>query len=101
MDDHLFYSWLPYLYQYGLGAVIFAVGLLVTLRSGSFDVRRKVHRRWLIVLVLGFVWFLALHGCLTLAALGHERPALLCGGAVLLVSVVIGAEADRRARRRA
>ena len=51
--SHFSHSWLPYLYQYGLGAVIFVVGLVITLRSGSFDLRRKVHRRWFGVLLFG------------------------------------------------
>ena len=100
MDNFFSHSWLPYMYQYGLGAVIFVVGVAVTWRSGSLDLRRKVHRRWLIILVVGFVWFLALHGALTLAALGHERVALAGGGGVVLLAVAAGAGIDRCGRRR-
>ena len=82
------HSWLPYLYQYGLGAVSFIFGVWLTLRSGSFDLARKGHRRWLGVLILGFVWYATLHAALNLAALGHEAAALCGGAAVMAVSAV-------------
>ena len=94
------HSWLPYIYQYGLGAVIFIVGLVITLKSGSFDLKRKVHRRWLGVLLFGFVWYATLHGAMTLAALGHEAAAL-AGGVAVMAATVAGVWAlDRRLQRR-
>jgi hypothetical protein len=85
MTPSFTHAWLPYIYQYGLGAVIFIIGLAITLRSGSFDLSRRLHRKWLGVLVVGFVWYLTLHGALTIAALGHERIAL--GGAAAVVAL--------------
>ena len=94
------HSWLPYIYQYGLGAVIFVVGLVITLKTGSFDIKRKVHRRWLGVLLFGFVWYATLHGALTLAALGHEAVAA-AGGVVVMAATVAGVWAlDRRLKKR-
>jgi hypothetical protein len=101
MNDHFSHSWLPYIYQYGLGAVIFIVGLIITLRSGSFDLTRRIHRLWLIVLMVGFVWFVTLHAAMTLAALGHERIALAGGAGVMLVTLVTGVVLSRRTRGRA
>ena len=98
--SHFSHSWLPYLYQYGLGAVIFVVGLVITLKSGSFDIKRKVHRRWFGVLIFGFVWYATLHGALTLAALGYEAAAL-GGGLTIMAATLAGVWAlDRRLRRR-
>lgn len=98
--DHFSHSWLPYIYQYGLGAVIFCVGLLITLKSGSLDLRRKQHRRWLIILLIGFVWFLTLHGSLTLAALGYERIAFGGGATVIVLAIALAVFVDRRLLRR-
>jgi hypothetical protein len=81
------HSWLPYIYQYGLGGLIFIIGLWITLKSGSFSPAHPRHRKWLVVLILGFIWYLVLHGALTLAALGHELSALI--GAVVVMSVSI------------
>lgn len=94
------HSWLPYIYQYGLGAVIFVVGLVITLKSGSFDISRKVHRRWLGVLIFGFFWYATLHGALTLAALGHEVVALGGGVAVMTATVAGVWVLDRRLQRK-
>lgn len=101
MNELFSHSWLPYIYQYGLGAVIFIIGLFITLRSGSFNLARRVHRLWLIVLVVGFVWFVTLHAAMTLAALGHERIALAGGAGVLLVALITGVVLGRRTRGRA
>jgi len=92
------HSWLPYIYQYGLGALVFAIGLWITLRSGSFTPSLPRHRKWLVVLLLGFVWYLVLHGALTLAALGHERTALIGAVAVMAVSAVLSLVWTRRVR---
>jgi hypothetical protein len=97
--EYFSHSWLPYLYQYGLGALIFIVGMWITLKSGSFDPAHPRHRKWLVVLVVGFVWYMVLHGGLTLAALGHERSAIIGGVAVMVVSIALGAAWSRRLRR--
>ena len=93
------HSWLPYIYQYGAGALIFIIGLWITLKSGSFDPAHPRHKKWLVVLVLGFVWYLVLHGALTLAALGHERTAMIGGTVVMAVAVALAAAWTRRLRR--
>ncbi len=81
------HSWLPFIYQYGLGGIIFVIGLVLTLKAGSFTPRTNPrHRKWLGVLIYGYIWYFVMHGALTLAALGHERWAALGGGAVLIVS---------------
>lgn len=92
------HSWLPYLYQYGLGAIIFVVGLIITLKSGSFELRRKGHRRWMGILILGFIWYAAVHAAMTLAALGHEGIALAFFAGVMAASALGAVVLGRRAR---
>lgn len=60
--------WLPYLYLYGVGGILFLGGLYLVLRSGALDLKRPSHRRWLGVLVFGLFWYMGLHLAGTLAA---------------------------------
>lgn len=60
--------WLPYLYLYGVGGLIFIAGLVLVLKSGAMNLKRASHRRWLGVLIFGFVWYMSLHLITTLAA---------------------------------
>ena len=61
--------WLPYLYLYGVGGILFLGGLYLVLRSGALDLKRQSHRRWLGVLVFGLFWYMGIHLAGTLAAL--------------------------------
>lgn len=61
--------WLPYLYLYGVGGLCFLAGIVLVVRSGSLDLKRARHRRWLGILAFGFLWYAALHGIGTLAAI--------------------------------
>lgn len=62
-------TWLPYLYLYGVGGLFFLTGLVLVLRSESFDRRRPGDRRWLGLLVFGFLWYAGMHGAGILAAI--------------------------------
>ena len=61
-------AWLPYLYLYGAGGLLFAVAVGLVLRSGSLDLRLARHRRWLALLVAGLLWYALLHLAGILAA---------------------------------
>ncbi len=61
--------WLPYIYLYGVGGLALFGGLFMVLRSEGFRSSEPRHRRWLNVLIFGFVWYAAIHGISTLAAL--------------------------------
>lgn len=54
--------WLPYIYLYGAGGVIFFVGLWMVLKSQGFDKKRPADRKWIGILVFGFVYYASLHG---------------------------------------
>jgi hypothetical protein len=97
--EYFSHSWLPFIYQYGLGGVIFVVGLVLTLKAGSFTPSTNPrHKKWLAVLVLGYIWYFVMHGALTLAALGHERWAALGATVIMGVAGVATLIWFRRAR---
>jgi RsiW-degrading membrane proteinase PrsW (M82 family) len=63
------HAWLPYIYLYGVGGLLFGSGLLITIKSGSLDLKRLGHKNWLVVLIFGFIWFMVMHFIWNLAAL--------------------------------
>ncbi len=63
------HTWLPYIYLYGVGGLLFGSGLIITLKSGSLDLKRQHHRNWLLILLYGFVYFMVMHALWNLAAL--------------------------------
>lgn len=65
-----FRTWLPYLYLYGVGGFFFLVGLVLILKYRSLNLILRRDRKWLVVLLLGFVWYAFMHAAITLGALG-------------------------------
>ncbi len=63
------HAWLPYIYLYGVGGLLFGSGLIITIKSGSLDLKRPGHKNWFIVLIFGFIWFMVMHALWNLAAL--------------------------------
>ena len=63
------HAWLPYIYLYGVGGLLFVSGLIITIKSGSLDLKRPGHKNWFIVLIFGFIWFMVMHALWNLAAL--------------------------------
>lgn len=63
------HAWLPYIYLYGVGGLLFGSGLIITLKSGSLDLKRPGHKNWLVILIFGFIWFMVMHAVWNLAAL--------------------------------
>jgi hypothetical protein len=61
--------WWPYLYQYGVGAVVFITGVLIIIKSGSCVLSRRQDRLWFGILIAGFVWYAGIHLAWYLAAL--------------------------------
>jgi len=82
------HSWWPFLYLYILGGLLFLAGIIITIKSGSFDLKRPSHQKWFWVLIFGYIWYFALHGAMTLAALGHEVTAGWIAVAVILGSII-------------
>ena len=63
------HTWLPYIYLYGVGGLLFLIGVVVTVKSGSLDLKRKSHKTWFTVLFFGLIWFMVMHALWNMAAL--------------------------------
>jgi len=68
-------TWLPFIYLYGVGGIIFILGMVLVLRSRSLNLKRRYHRIWLFILFLGFAWYVVLHSTVSLSALGYESAS--------------------------
>jgi hypothetical protein len=53
--------WAPLFYQYLVGGVLFALSLVVALRSRACDLRRRADRFWLTVVLVGMGAYLGVH----------------------------------------
>ena len=67
--DLFYHSWLPFIYLYGVGGIFFVLGLIIIRRSGSLELSKPKHQRWLKILYFGFIWYMLIHGALTYFAL--------------------------------
>ena len=65
-------TWLPFIYLYGVGGIIFLLGMFLVLKSDSLNLKRRHHRIWLFILFLGFAWYVVIHSTVSLAALGYK-----------------------------
>ena len=63
---------LTYLYQYGLGGVVFFASLLLLWRTGMLGGDRRERRRWVTWVVLGFVLYAVVQGAIQLWGPGYD-----------------------------
>jgi len=63
------HTWLPYLYLYGAGGILFFTGMIIIRKSGALNLTKKRHRQWRMILLFGFLYFMILHAFFTIAAL--------------------------------
>lgn len=61
--------WTSYFYKYGFGAIFFFVGVFIVLKGGACNLKRGHDRFWFRFLILGFFWYLAMHGLWIVASL--------------------------------
>ncbi len=85
--EYFSHSWLPYMYQYGLGGLLFIAGIMITIRSGSLNLNKISHWRWFWTLIFGLSWYMCIHASLNLAALGFVNFAFMLMGSVIIVSI--------------
>ena len=87
------HTWLPFIYLYGLGGILFIAGIIITIKSGSFDLNRKAHKKWMWVIGCGFVWYIMMHALMTWADLDNSSaytvPIVLLGMVVVLIIVTL------------
>lgn len=82
-------TWLPFLYLYGVGGIIFILGMVLILRSESLNLKRRYHRIWLFILFFGFNWYVVIHSTVSLAALGYESASAVIVLLFLFVMVFL------------
>ena len=63
-------TWLPFIYLYGVGGIAFVLGMLLILRTKALDVSFERHKKWLWVLIYGFLFYAGLHATFILLAIG-------------------------------
>ena len=82
-------TWLQFIYLYGIGGIIFIIGMILVLKSFSLNLKRRYHRIWLFILFLGFAWYVVIHSTLSLAALGYESASAVIALLFLFVMVFL------------
>jgi len=96
--EYFSHSWLPFLYLYGLGGLLFTAGIIITIKSGSLDLKNISHWRWFWTLIFGFIWYMSLHASLTLAALGSVNFSFILIGSVIIISIFGAVQVINRKR---
>ena len=69
MENLTFYhTWFPFIYLYGVGGIAFLIGMFLILRTQALSLDKIHHKKWLFVLIFGFLYYASIHGiCITLA----------------------------------
>jgi len=60
-------GWTSWAYVYGVGGLVFAIGLALCLKSGQIDPSRRRGRRILALMIAGFVGYALLQGVMQMA----------------------------------
>ena len=63
-------TWLPFIYLYGVGGFAFLVGMYLITKSNALNLRNQKHKKWLYVLIFGFIYYAGIHSVFILLALG-------------------------------
>ena len=63
-------TWLPFIYLYGVGGIAFVLGMLLILRTKALRVSFERDKKWLWVLISGFLFYAGLHATFILLAIG-------------------------------
>lgn len=62
-------TWLPYIYLYGVGGILFLIGLYLTIKHKALNLKLRRHKLWFIILIGGFLWYMAIHSSVLIAGL--------------------------------
>tara|TARA_Y100001970_G_C14087930_1_gene778385 strand:+ start:325 stop:537 length:213 start_codon:yes stop_codon:yes gene_type:complete len=62
-------TWLPYIYLYSIGGIAFLIGIYLITKSQSLNTDNNNHKRWLYILIFGFLYYAGIHGSLILLAI--------------------------------
>ena len=87
--DFFTHSWLPLMYQYGFGLLIFGGGLFTIFRAYGGSKFWTKHKIWMQVLVWGFIYIFSIHLLMTLSALNNAPKMYLLIIALYILNVGI------------
>ena len=62
-------TWLPFLYLYGVGGISFLFGLFIILKSNALRTNYQKHKKWLWVLLYGYLFYAAIHAMFIILAI--------------------------------
>ena len=75
--DLFSHSWLPFIYQYSFGILIFGGGLFAIFKAYGYQEFWAEYKKWVLVLIWGFIYVSSIHLLITIAALNHTPQLYL------------------------
>jgi len=73
--DLFSHSWLPFMYQYGIGLLIFGGGLFAVFKAYGGKEFWNQYKIWIQILIWGFIYVSSIHLLMTVSAL-NDYPQL-------------------------
>ena len=64
-----YHTWLPFIYLYGVGGIAFLIGMYLITRTQALSLDKIHHKKWLFVLIFGFIYYASIHGAFIMIAL--------------------------------
>ena len=53
--------WLSFFYLYGVGGIIFFIGIRIIKKTGALNLKLRRHRFWYRVMIFGYFYFVVFH----------------------------------------
>ena len=60
--------WAPYIYLHAVGGIAFLIGMYLIIKTRSLNLKKDHHKKWLVVLIAGFIYYASIHGFFILVA---------------------------------
>ena len=60
--------WAPYIYLYAVGGIAFLIGMYLIIKTRSLNLKKDHHKKWLFVLIAGFIYYASIHGFFIIVA---------------------------------
>ena len=61
MNDFFISTWLPFLYLYGVGGILFFFGLILIVKTKALQIKDFKDFNWFLTLIIGFIYYLLIH----------------------------------------
>tara|TARA_Y100001934_G_C12060403_1_gene635075 strand:+ start:403 stop:618 length:216 start_codon:yes stop_codon:yes gene_type:complete len=65
-------TWLPFLYLYFVGGIAFTIGMILIIRSKALKITYYVHKKWIFILLYGFIFYSGIHALFIYLAIGSQ-----------------------------